>query len=146
MKIYVVTDGDYSDYMIHGVFSTLEKAEIFKKYSKLDYIEVYELDDMQGIELNGYFKYDVYMDVDGNSEIELPDQRESIDRDIKPYGDGKRMVFEVKAKNEKHAVKIANEKRVQLIANGEWETDFSAWLRKRKVKYETNTKEKDAIT
>lgn len=47
---YVVTSGAYSDYRIEGVFSTKEKAEIFKKYLEKDgfsdypEIEEYELD------------------------------------------------------------------------------------------------------
>lgn len=36
MKIYVVTDGQYSDYHICGMYSTPEKAELAKKLYAAD--------------------------------------------------------------------------------------------------------------
>src|ERR1700675_389693 len=36
MKIYIVTSGDYDDYEIVGVFSSLEKARNFLNKSELD--------------------------------------------------------------------------------------------------------------
>jgi hypothetical protein len=49
--------------------------------------------------------------------------------EARPYGDGVRVSFDVWAKDESHAVKIANERRVQLIASGQWEADWEAWRR-----------------
>lgn len=42
--IYVVTDGEYSDYHIVGVFTSKEKAEIVHKLYPDSYIEEYDLD------------------------------------------------------------------------------------------------------
>ena len=49
-KVYIVTDGEYSDYSIEGVFSTLEKAETCQRLYGYDNIEEYELDEELKIE------------------------------------------------------------------------------------------------
>lgn len=49
MNIYVVTEGEYSDYHIEGVFLTKEAAEKYMKlhcYGKYDYPEVEEYETM----------------------------------------------------------------------------------------------------
>ena len=44
MKVYVVTDGDYSDYMIQEVFSNREAAEEYKYWHNIhNEIEVYDV-------------------------------------------------------------------------------------------------------
>ncbi len=46
MKVYIVTDGCYSDYMIEKVFSNREAAEEYKKWHNIsNNIEEYELHD-----------------------------------------------------------------------------------------------------
>jgi len=46
MKVYIVTDGCYSDYMIEKVFSNREAAEEYKKYRGIrNDIEEYEIYD-----------------------------------------------------------------------------------------------------
>ena len=46
MKVYIVTDGEYSDYMIERVFSNREAAEEYKKWhnihNEIEEYEVYE--------------------------------------------------------------------------------------------------------
>ena len=44
MKIYLVSDGDYSEYSVKGLFSTKKKAEKFSHHYLFDNIEVYDLD------------------------------------------------------------------------------------------------------
>jgi hypothetical protein len=44
MKVYMVSDGDYSDYSIQGVFSTEEKAQKFLSHFMYDRIEVRNID------------------------------------------------------------------------------------------------------
>ena len=44
MKIYLVSDGDYSDYSVKGLFSTKDKAEKFRHHYLFDRIEVHDLD------------------------------------------------------------------------------------------------------
>lgn len=46
MKVYIVTDGSYSEYMIHRVFSNRPAAEEYKKWHNIDNeIEEYEVYD-----------------------------------------------------------------------------------------------------
>jgi hypothetical protein len=46
MKVYIVTNGEYSDYMIEKVFSNREAAEEFKKWHSISNdIEEYEIYD-----------------------------------------------------------------------------------------------------
>lgn len=46
MKVYIVTDGSYSDYMIERVFSNPDAAEEFKKWHNISNdIEEYEVYD-----------------------------------------------------------------------------------------------------
>ena len=46
MKVYIVTDGDYSDYMIEKVFSNRPAAEEYKKWHNIhNEIEEYEIYD-----------------------------------------------------------------------------------------------------
>ena len=54
MKVYIVTDGDYSDYMIEKVFSNKEAAEEYKKWHNIkNSIEEYEVHDMPFEESDG---------------------------------------------------------------------------------------------
>ncbi len=46
MKIFVVTEGDYSSYQILGVFSSIEKAREICPAADVDRIEEYELDSL----------------------------------------------------------------------------------------------------
>ena len=133
MKVYVVTSGTYSDYHIDAVFSTKENAEKYNNiYGKDDFedIEEFEVDDeMALINRIGDEKITIYlvcMDRDGNvKEISKESPSVSLVKELLAgknrhilYADC--MDMRVIAKDEKHAVKIANERRVQLIANNEW--------------------------
>ena len=136
--IYVVTQGHYSDYSIRGVFSTKEKAQEFivfaEKTENIKWNDKYEIEEhlinefqtyIQRIE-KGYKYYDVYIDIDGNSRIY--DKTKNIHYyeldECKVYKNShnkKELCFNIWAKSEQHAVKIANEKRAQIVANNEWD-------------------------
>lgn len=129
-KIYIITCGQYSDYHIVGIYDDKELAEerlplYDAKYRYAD-IKEYELNP-QVDHPKGLLPYSVKMDIEGNAKAE----RESIacfsGREWEPYGDNKSVSFEMWAKDEAHAIKIANERRVQLIANNQWMTDFNEW-------------------
>lgn len=63
MKIYIVTDGIYSDYHIEAVFTTRENAERYAAIHSCSYIEEYEADaeQIQGnIDIYVIHKFDVY--------------------------------------------------------------------------------------
>lgn len=55
MTLYVVTEGEYSDYHIVGIYSTKEQAEKIKKYRS----GLYEYPDIEEWELNGYIPEDI---------------------------------------------------------------------------------------
>lgn len=44
MKVYIVTDGDYSDYHIEAVFTDKEKAEMYAALHCKDNVEEYDAD------------------------------------------------------------------------------------------------------
>lgn len=133
MKVYIVGDGVYSDYGIRGIFSTKEKAMHAKEFWHTDIdIEEIELDSLPEHPL-GCFMFQVLMDRNGcfihpnrGAYSGFPDsgvQRCSPDD---RWGDSRctalkdHWVFWVWARDEKHAIKIANERRTALIAAGKW--------------------------
>jgi len=135
MKIFIVTSGEYSDYGICAVFSTKEKAQ---KYIEIypdqqSEIEEWNVDeDMALINKirNGEITiYLVSMFKQGNVE-EIEKEESPFIYQVKEALANKyylwtenRIGMWVIAKDEKHAIKIVNEKRVQLIANNEWENE-----------------------
>lgn len=124
-KIFVVTTGEYSDYRISGVFSTKEKAEDFvnfveKHNANRYYLEIkeYGVDEFSEASKKGFFVFRVEMDKQGNSKVSSKSALVSdFDKDDINIWGGK-LFMDCYAKDEKHATKIANEKRVQLIAEG----------------------------
>jgi hypothetical protein len=133
-KIYVVTSGSYSDYRIEAVFSTEEKAEDFIKHVEVDElngIEEYDLNPKTAsLVKNGYFMWDVCILKDGT--VERVNKTESCFKEktiilhrnrFNSFNDYVTLTFLqvfTWAKTEKHAVKIANEKRIQFIERGEF--------------------------
>ena len=114
--IYVVTEGQYSSYRIVGFFSTKDKADAFK--GKFDTrVEEYELDNLEpGLYLSSYA---VWMKRDGTcARVE---ERGLVTPDAYRLLPGPYLFVQCFAKDEQHAVKIANEKRTQMIALGQWE-------------------------
>lgn len=137
--IFAVSSGSYSDYRINALFSTKELAQQFKDAVKeYDYneIEEYELDPPTADLLaRGYSVWRVLMLKDGTVErVDRSDNdlyavqdapahaiwRRSEAPAYKGKGVPDGLQSSVWAKNEKAAVKSANEKRLQMIANGEW--------------------------
>ena len=133
--IYIVTSGEYSDYGINAVFSKKELAQNFITVTVEpdDYIsfeiEEWPLDEYEAlIQKFKDKKLSVYMvSMFRNGDVEKV--REEIDRVIwidtalkKEYNlwTDNRIGMWVIARNEKHAIKIVNEKRVQLIAENKW--------------------------
>lgn len=140
---YVITIGDYSDYRIIGVFDDKEKAEKAKNsynkvaeeedlgYGSRAVIEEY-FKNILGNVPDGHKRIRVHMDVNGYSKLiqEVDGEDSSYSSVTPPYRFGHTIVdgirvregvcFEVIATDFTHAIKIANEKRAQLIANNEW--------------------------
>ena len=130
-QIYIATEGTYSDYHILAVFLDKKKAELFAKcfeYVEIEEFNVFEETTLDKIMECLRLKRDIYfvrVDIAGNTDLILKEDWElswfelTIRKNpvISAADD---LCIYVLAKDEKHAVKIANERRVQLIANNEW--------------------------
>jgi hypothetical protein len=127
--VYVVTRGDYSSYRIVGIY---DDRALAKKYCAIKEENGYDEPEISGYILNpmenelnsGLKQFWVSMDRDGNTDnvyMITPDPDEGA-RVYLNNKDGKvSMVCYVWARDEKHAVKIANEKRTVLIATNRWD-------------------------
>lgn len=142
MTVYLVTDGEYDDYHVVGICSTLEKAGLLKKAtcSRND-IRIMAVDNIDPRVLQGYLCWSVLLDVNGKPQRtayiynyrdaeHLNDSRitrlvsknrfnltyensfESI-----PTGN---WVFYVWAKTEEEAIEEANKERILILEKGEW--------------------------
>ena len=129
MKVYVVTSGEYSDYHICGV--TLDKP-LAERWAEVEQgsAEEYETDEAFVDTHQGLLSYTVVMDIEGNSSCSR--SIGNYEREDQPYStyENRRMAFYVWAKHDTHAVKIANERRIQRIASGTWETDWNVWKKR----------------
>ena len=68
-------------------------------------------------------RYYIKMDINGNTEVisEAPDTNLSTLCELHRFYGITKLDIYCWANNKQHAVKIANEKRIQLIENGEWD-------------------------
>lgn len=130
--LYVVSAGSYSDYHIEGIFSTrdgalrfIQAAEKLNTYSDFNDIEKYTLDGgLSHIEA-GRTAFRVQMLADGNEALASPLVTTATEDDPKFHNDfwhnnkPRQRVFIVLvwAKDAAHAIKIANEKRIVLLAS-----------------------------
>ena len=139
-KIYAVARGSYSDYSVVALFTTEEKAKAFMTavpdgdYNEL---ETYELDpDVSDRIARGYRLWHVLMRRDGTVEKAkaLDTEAYALGKTEKPWiwrrsqapafrGTNTPDCLDsvVWAKDSGHAVKVVNEQRAMMIANGEWE-------------------------
>lgn len=132
MTVFMVTSGQYSDYGVCGIFSTKEMANKYIEFmSRTENVFSNEFNDIEEIELDSYEElinsndniYHGYMDEEGNQVYDM-----TIDNDMvelansfaigndERYG-GLFMHYYVRADSPERAVKIANDKRAQIISN-----------------------------
>lgn len=140
--VFVIEEGEYLDYHVVGLFSTKENAQFIYDLLKsgeysggLHEIAEWEIDPSVDELRKGYRPFYVVMLKDGT--VETCDKRDISSYNFRispnfflwkrteaPAYKGKgipdALSCDVFAKNEKHAVKIANEHRAKMIANGEW--------------------------
>ena len=122
-KIYVVTLGEYSDYRICGVFNLENLAQkfidSFGERNTMN-IEEYTLNPYS-IEISKDYKpFFIKMTSEGEcTQVNIENNFNSLDT---CYGfDNKKQLYcSVFAKDEKHAIKIVNEKRIQILAANTW--------------------------
>jgi hypothetical protein len=130
--VWVIEDGEYSDYHVVGVFTSKENAE---RIRQLAGGTVAEWDMDPAIEeLNaGLWPYSVRMAIDGTTErVERQDGLSSYDigRTVSLWERTKAPAYRDKpgtqdalmgivwAESDQHAVKIVNEKRTAYLATG----------------------------
>jgi hypothetical protein len=130
-KIYIVTSGEYSDYNINAIFSTEELAQAFidsfKARSYCDMcIEDYDLDPNANDIKQKRRPYWVRIDKEGNVDsIEIVDSAiwfgcEIADARISYTYNLQYMNVYCFANDNNHAIKIAGEKRAQILAANLW--------------------------
>ena len=132
-SVWLIDDGDYSDYHVVGIFSTKENAEFISDKvggSVSEYIVDSYVEQIR----NGYLRFQIVMRKNGDTE--------TVNVGLSQYDIGNGNVFQIWertkapayadknlpdvltarlwAKSQKHAIKICNEHRAQMIANGEW--------------------------
>lgn len=136
-KVYLVTAGEYSDYHLCSVHSSIEKAESAKKlFDSENDIEEFEIDVLPD-HPEGHFPYCVFMDEEGDSSSVVRQSAEYFKPESgRPTTDGKTVAFSMWAKDETHAIKIANEQRIGLILSGRWTSDWSVWCERYRAKEE----------
>lgn len=127
---YMVTDGHESDFC--GIYSTPEKAEQAKLlFDSSNEVEQIELDAMP-VAPAGMLPWRVVMD----TAFQTMESRRASAFMFAPkwhpseFSDA--FFFYVWARDEEHAVQVANETRLDLMAKGEWTTDYKVW-RERKT-------------
>lgn len=135
-SVWVVEQGSYSDYHVVGVYSTQENAEMIaaRINKNLGYdaatVDEWPLDPAVN-ELNrGLSGFRVTMLRDGSVHAVKPAERwegvvftEEADLSAYPFAGSPgpfMLIARVWARDEQHAVKIANERRIQMIAANEW--------------------------
>lgn len=147
--IWVVEQGEYSDYRVIGVFSSKEHAQLIvdaikasaeNAYSSDATIAEWPLDPVVSELRQGLRLFLVDMRKDGALErcerwtisgYELTGYVRMWRRTKAPAFVGNQadnpdiLQAMVWAKDEEHAVKITNEHRAQFIASGEWDHDLS---------------------
>lgn len=119
-KVYIVTDGDYSDYRIIAAFTREDKAEEYRRNFEYYSVEEYELDpSTTPIDITT-----VWMSSDGTVESTWP-RVEPVDtsgfvRYANERSNKAVLIYRVNTKDEKRAIKVVNEKRTQILAYDVW--------------------------
>lgn len=126
-QVYAVTDGDYSDYKVIGVYSTQKRAEYAHRLYGVDNeIEVWVVDELPE-HPRGMLLFHVRMARDGEV-VRMwqgsPGGGVVGIESASNYGSVRfreNLAFDVWAKDEKHAIKIVNEYRGRMLADGMWD-------------------------
>ena len=139
--VWVVEQGEYSDYRVVGVFSSQKHAKTIANALNADgsneaTVAEWPLDPVVDELRQGFSPYVVHMRYDGTVErcekweitsYELSGRVSLWRRTQAPayrgLGIPDILTGTIWAKDEAHAIKIANEHRAQMIARGEWKAD-----------------------
>ena len=131
MKLYMLSAGEYSDYSVYGVFSTRENAIAAsiklstepRSWIKIDDFEIDEITVDPGIEeiRAGKQLYYVRMERNGDSDCEVQGGlHETAPYLVPHYMGGLSLIARTWQDSAERAIKVVNERRVAMIASGEW--------------------------
>lgn len=122
-EIYVVTSGSYSDYAIDAIFTDINKAEEYKTNFECDEVETHNLNPstvsfhMTVVSMlrNGDSKntYKVIIHKNTSGFVRYASSKH-------PYTMEDIFVWNVNTKDKTIAIKVVNEKRIQILAAGCW--------------------------
>ena len=136
--VYLVSAGSYSDYSILAAYDNISDAQAFVAFhNEHGYSIVHDDARIETYLLNPYRErvkrnlpaWIVFMGRSGESEVYQHDPTDDESMDLfqqcagSPLAGQTRLRLITAAKDKEHAVKIANEKRTQLIASGKWPTN-----------------------
>ena len=129
VRVYILTSGEESDYCIDGVFSSPELAEAYRKAWPSDEVEEWELDPCNEQISAGLLFFEIRMKADTGDVDKCwqqPPAEKSVSDIVTVSGSVKENIFVPGAyrqfrwwgwaKDEKHAVEIANEQRIIALA------------------------------
>jgi hypothetical protein len=117
MKVYVVTTGFYDD--IEAIFYNRESAEKIASYMDEASISEWELNDISQTESLPW--YYIEMEKDGDVLCIAKKDNYGCNKCESPlHVEDDILLGDVLAKDEREAVQVANDKRLNLIENNEW--------------------------
>jgi len=117
MKVYVVTIGSYSDYRIEEIFENKEDAEALANVlSDGNGVDEWEANKQKVVPL-----WSIWMEKNGDlaEDYVSPSANTGSKEDIYCYDDDS-IHFEIFADTLERAIKVANERRAIIIAQGFW--------------------------
>ena len=121
-KVYIVTSGYYSDHHVVSVHSTEEGAREVAKVTPDSDVEEHEVDSVGGYPKDMSL-YCVLMDVTGLAEgVQMcdPEYHKGFENAFLTTVRGPRYYHYMWARDQNHAIKIANERRMQMLAENRW--------------------------
>jgi len=121
-SVFIVTSGQYSDYCIEGAYTTKEKASIAADTMSDGYVVEYILDDDKCNPRDMHlWEVEMFQDRSTHAVRRKDDDDDDELTNGKPWNKKRRSVLFVHfARDEQHAVKIANEKMSVIIATDTW--------------------------
>jgi hypothetical protein len=130
-SVFVVIGGEYDDWSIEGGYTTKEKAEEMSKLAGGAYVREIELDTYPE-HPEGTYLYQVEMKKTGEvlevmCGTNVVYGREEVDPTcidevvLSAY-------FRMWARDREHAIEIANERRLKILAENKWYEDADMWF------------------
>jgi hypothetical protein len=122
MKVFVITTGFYDE--VTAIFDNRELAEKIASNTHEARVQEWLLNDTSKITAGEYKLSCYYIDMEKDGEIITIAAQDSLNIDLLMeyylYISDDMLTGYILAENKEQAIKIANEKRLKLIANNEW--------------------------